>query len=200
MLATPAAARRLVEEIPGLLLREERRGDLLEPQTWGAVLGPEGSDGQSEYRYMLWRIFDPLLPILVVLMLNPSGATHSQGDRTVDGLVRRARRLGYGGILVVNCFAWRAKDPSCMRRAPDPVGPANDRTIELALDQEVDLLCAWGTNATHLGREEKIRCLISEGRARPHWLRLCAGGAPEHPLYLPYALTPTPWDDMRQNA
>lgn len=200
MRLAPPPALRLVREASGLVLLEQMTGDLLEPQSWGAVFSAPTCTGESQYRYMLWRIFDTRLPMLVVIMLNPSTATHMDGDRTVDGLVRRARRLGYGGILVVNCFAWRARDPQAMRKAANPVGPENDRAIAIALDQEVDVLCAWGTNATHLGREKKIRCLISGGRARPHWLRRCAGGAPEHPLYLPSGLALTPWDDMPRVA
>jgi len=195
---TPRAALELLERAPHLVLLEDERGDMFSSELWGAVFGPQGDDGFSPYRYLLWRVFDPSLPLLIVLMLNPSRATHLDGDRTVDGLIRRARSMGYGGILVVNCFAWRATDPADMKRALDPVGPDNDLTLATVLSQNADLLCAWGVNASHAGREKRVRWLISEGRARPHWLRLCAGGAPEHPLYLPSALTLTPWPDMPQ--
>ena len=190
---TPDVVLRVARENPDLELHVSRIGDMFQPQEWGALLSAPDLNGVSVYRYMLWRVTDPTLPLLVVLMLNPSRATHDQGDRTVDGLMRRAARLGYGGILVVNCFAYRATDPADMRRADDPQGPANDNVIATVLDEEVDLLCAWGVNASHRDREREIRCAISSGRARPHVLRLCGNGAPEHPLYIPSALGLSPW-------
>ena len=182
-----------MKAIPGLRMYIDDRGDMFSSEQWGAILSPE-MDGFSTYRYLLWRVFDTTLPLLFVLMLNPSKATHDTGDRTVDGLVRRVRRMGYGGIVVVNCFAYRATDPADMKRAEDPVGPANDNIIEIVLSQDVDLLCAWGANATHRNREKEVTCAISSGRARPHMLRLCASGAPEHPLYIQLATGLSRWD------
>lgn len=178
---------------PDLVCLTAQRGDMIDPEEWGAILSPPGPDGVSLYRYALWRLFDPTRPVLVAIMLNPSVATHEDGDRTADGLVRRARRLGYGAILIVNCFAYRATEPSDMKRADDPMGPYNDDIIRTVLDCDVDMLCAWGRNASHRGREEEVKCLISSGRARPHYLRLCAGGEPEHPLYVPGAIGLSPW-------
>lgn len=193
MTGLPPVAIAIQREHPQLLVLQDERGDMFDTEQWGAILSPAQDDGSSIYRYLLWRIFDPTLPRLVVLMLNPSRATHLEGDRTVDGLIRRARRMGYGSIFVINCFAYRATDPDDMRLADDPVGPANDNIIGIVLDQDVDLLCAWGVNATHRGREKEVKCAISSGRARPHVLRLCASGAPEHPLYIPSAIGLSPW-------
>lgn len=183
-----------------LLVLTSPRGDMIDPEEWGAILSQPAEDGRSVYRYALWRIFDEHLTPLFVIMLNPSVATHDQGDRTIDGLVRRARRLGYGSVLVVNCFAYRATDPSDMRRASDPIGPINDDVLRTISGFDVDLLCAWGTNASHMGRERDVKCLISSGRARPHCLRLCAGGAPEHPLYVPGAIGLSAWQIMPDDS
>lgn len=191
---------RLAALSPDLLCLTAARGDMIDPEEWGAMLSPPDENGRSWYRYALWRLFDPRRPVLVAIMLNPSVATHEDGDRTADGLVRRARRLGYGAILIINCFAYRATEPADMKRAADPIGPFNDDVIRTVLDRDVDMLCAWGTNASHMGREDKVKCLISSGRARPHYLRLCAGGAPEHPLYVPGAMGLSPWPIMRGDS
>lgn len=173
---------------------------MLDPAEWGAILSAPDAEGGSAYRYMLWRILDVTLPLLVVIMLNPSTATHDATDRTVDGLMRRAARMGYGGVLVVNCFSYRAREPGDMKKATDPIGPLNDDAIEMALHEELDLLCAWGANATHRQREEQVKCAITRGRCRPHYLRLCASGAPEHPLYIPSDLGLKPWHVRCQDA
>jgi hypothetical protein len=197
---TPDVAVRIMRDNPELLMLVSERGDMFDPQQWGAILSPPQDDGTSVYRYLLWRVTDPTKPLLFVIMLNPSRATHEQGDRTIDGLMRRAAALGYGGLVVMNCFAYRATDPADMRRATDPVGPRNDNIIQAVLEQDVDLLCAWGVNAVHMDRERKVRCAISCGRARPHVLRLCASGAPEHPLYIPSALGLKPWSASSEDT
>lgn len=179
---------RIIERLsalhPELEMHEVEKGDLFGSERWGAVLSP-AEDGQSLYRYLLWRLYDETKPLLAVLMLNPSKATHEMGDRTVDGLLRRAKRRGYGGILIMNCFAFRATEPADMKRAKDPIGPANDDVIGIVLEESLDLLCAWGVNAVHMDREKEVKCAILSGNAKPHVLRLCANGAPEHPLYIP---------------
>lgn len=196
---TPECVRRVMEMHPELEMAVSDRGDMFSAEQWGAIMSPSVPGGVPVYRYVLWRIVNADLPILLVLMLNPSRATHDHGDRTVDGLMRRAAAMGYGGIVIINCFAYRARDPADMKSAEDPVGPANDDVIKTVLDQEADLLCAWGVNATHRDREREIVCAISSGRAKPHALRLCANGAPEHPLYIPSALGLKPWSVRDQD-
>lgn len=193
---TPRFIAEFASDRPELVMLVDQRGDMFSSEEWGAVLSEPGEDGISIYRYLLWRIFDPSLPVLLVVMLNPSVATHLQGDRTIDGLMRRARRFGYGGVVVANCFAFRATEPQVMRKAKDPVGPHNDAVLDLIFAQPLDVLCAWGVNATHLDRERNVTCTMENGTARPHVLRLCAGGAPEHPLYVPAAIAPSPWQPI----
>lgn len=183
----------VLETAPELIAHHGQQEDLFNPQQWGAILSAPNEDGVALYRYLLWRIWDEDKPLLLVIMLNPSTADHLTGDRTADGLMRRARRLGYGGIIIANCFAFRATEPEDMEAAVDPVGPRNNQILQIILDTEGDLLCAWGVKAVHRNREKEVKCAISSGKARPHMLRLCVNGAPEHPLYIPSDLGLSPW-------
>ena len=80
------------------------------------------------YRYRLSRHWaDP--PHLVAWMLNPSTADHEVLDNTIKGIETRAQAWGYGGLTVINLFAFRTKDPSLMKAAADPIGPGNDDVI-----------------------------------------------------------------------
>ena len=88
----------VIEAAPELVVHQSQKEDFFNPQKWGAILSPENEEGIALYRYLLWRIWDDDKPLLLVIMLNPSTADHLAGDRTADGLMRRARRLGYGGI------------------------------------------------------------------------------------------------------
>lgn len=194
---TPGCALRLMRAAPHLTMDVIKAGDMLDPEEWGAITSPPGPDGVSDYRLMLWRIWQGSRSVLVVIMLNPSKASHLVDDNTVKGLVKRARRLGFGGLVIVNCFDLRATDPGDMKRHPNPLSPDGDAAIEAALNEVVGhgatLLCAWGVHAVHLNRQEEIECAISSKKAERHVLRLCIGGAPEHPLYIPQAAGLTKW-------
>ena len=90
----------------------------------GALFSPD-----RVYRYRLWRRWKPEEPALVYVMLNPSTADEIDSDATVTRCIERARRMGYGGIEVVNLFALRSTDPTALYRHEAPVGPENDQHI-----------------------------------------------------------------------
>jgi len=85
------------------------------------------------YRYQLTRVWDETGKRALFIMLNPSTATETQNDPTVERCERRARTLGYGSFRVTNIFAYRATNPKVMRAQTDPIGPANMRMTLSAL-------------------------------------------------------------------
>ncbi len=148
----------------------------------------------ERYRYLLTRVWDGGGRRGLFVMLNPSTATEVQNDPTVERCERRSRALGYGAFRVCNIFAWRATDPRDMRRAPDPVGPANDTAIAESCLWADDIVCAWGTHGAHLGRGPEVERLM-RGTGRPlHHLGLTQQGHPKHPLYIGYEVRPMPWN------
>jgi hypothetical protein len=84
------------------------------------------SDG---YRYTLTRVWDPVLPMTTFVLHNPSTADATQLDPTLRRCVGFAKREGYGGMVILNLYAFRAKDLKVMKAATDPVGPDNDRVL-----------------------------------------------------------------------
>jgi hypothetical protein len=147
----------------------------------------------ERYRYLLTRVWEPGRPQALFVMLNPSTATEVQNDPTVERCERRARALGFGAFRVCNIFAWRDTDPKAMRRAADPVGPANDAAILESCPWADIIVCAWGTHGAHLGRGAEVERLM-RGTGRPlHHLGLTQAGHPKHPLYIGYGVTPLPW-------
>lgn len=72
------------------------------------------------YRYRLWRCWQPTLGSVLWIMLNPSTATEAEDDPTIRRCVSFADTWGFGGIDVVNLFAYRATSPLVMMSAKDP--------------------------------------------------------------------------------
>lgn len=136
------------------------------------------------YRYALTRDWGQGARVAFV-MLNPSTASHLRNDPTVARCETRARDMGAGAFRVVNLFAFRATLPRDLRQAEAPVGPQNDRWLRRAALWADHLICAWGNDGAHLGRDAEVMALLRQtGRPLFH-LGLTQSGAPRHPLYLP---------------
>ena len=160
-------------------------------QKGDAASWAEFSD-DGAYRYRLERMWHPG-PRALFVMLNPSTATETQNDPTVERCERRARALGFGSFAVGNIFAFRATDPKVMRVAGDPVGPGNDAAI-LAMAAEADrVICAWGTHGVHLGRGAWVEALLRGAGLPLYHLGLSKAGLPKHPLYIGYETQPVVW-------
>ena len=157
---------------------------------FGAVFSACG-----QWRYLLWRIPGPRAAICGMGLLNPSPADHQGDDPTIRRCRSRARQAGCAGLLVWNLFAWRATRPADLKRAADPVGPANDAAIALAISLSRRTILAWGHHGGHRDRDREVLGLCAATPARFATLGLTAGGRPRHPLYLPAATRLRTWTD-----
>ena len=128
---------------------------------------------------------------MAVVMLNPSTADEQQDDPTVARCVRRAQRLGYAALDVLNLFALRATDPRKLREVVDPIGPHNDEIVRVHAQDAAMVVCAWGVHGKLGGRDRRM--LEALHGVELHALGVTKDGHPRHPLYLPHAADPKPW-------
>jgi hypothetical protein len=158
----------------------------------------------KRYRYELRRVWDGVKPRLYVGGLNPSKADAEVDDLTVTKLCGFASRLGLGGIVVWNLYAYRATDPRDLWRAElervDIVGPNNARYLErifdeVAGDRGARLVAAWGEHR-NAERVEAVLDLMDWHRGCLERLE-CWGttkaGAPRHPSRIAYATPLVRW-------
>jgi hypothetical protein len=135
------------------------------------------ADLRGEYRYSLTRVWDPALATITFVLLNPSTADAVQLDPTLRRCVGFAEREGCGGMVILNLYAFRTKDPKVMMAATDPVGPDNDRMLA---DVTGTVVAGWGTNAGPARVARALRLL-----PRLNALGVTKDGHPRHPLYVP---------------
>lgn len=151
------------------------------------------SRGRRHYRYWLSRQWYHRPPLIVV-MLNPSTADAFANDPTVARVEKLARRLGYGGYIVLNVAAWRATKPDALAHVEDPLGPYNHQMLEHTL-REVerrwcttpDVLLAYGNNASRFPLlKQRVTSVLRacEHSARVLYLERNKNGSPKHPLYI----------------
>jgi hypothetical protein len=177
---------------------------------WRYHTSPDGWTGRAcyspdeTYRYLVSYQWQPGNPATITwLMLNPSTATHARFDPTLRRCRDYATRWGYGGMHVLNLWAYRATDPRQLSRTPDPVGPDNDHLIDRHLDTARRttpgthlIVCGWGgTSVRGPRRPDRPRQvydrLTADGHLL-HCLKVTTTGQPSHPLYLPKDYEPMP--------
>jgi len=145
--------------------------------------------GCRRYRYALWRQWSGAGDYAVVVGLNPSTADETADDPTVRRCIAFARHWGYGGLCMINLFAFRATRPAALIAAAEPVGPENDQWLQTCCAPAGVIVAAWGRRGSWLHRDQDVRCLLPP----LHVLRLGKTACPLHPLYLPKTLRPMPW-------
>lgn len=136
------------------------------------------------YRYRLGRTWDLAKPVVTYVMLNPSTADALKDDATIRSCMRLARSWDYGGICVVNLFAWRATEPKELAKADDPIGPRNNAAIREAAARSDFTICAWGAHKMAKGRVQNVLSLIRSEKQFAHCLGKTKAGSPKHPLYI----------------
>lgn len=162
-----------------------------QPGPWGLATAVFSAD--RRHRYHLSRVWDPDLPRVNFLMLNPSTADAFTLDPTVTRCAKFARAWGYGELAVTNCYALRSTDPAGLRQVSDPVGEDNDAAIVAGALAADLVIAAWGVYVVYLDRETQVRRLLAEAGVTVHTLRLTKAGHPGHPLYIPNGTKPQPW-------
>ncbi len=163
----------------------------------------------GRFRYSLSRHWGEMAdePVLVFVMLNPSTADAVVNDPTIKRCMGFARAHGYGGIEVVNLFAYRATKPTQLRWANWPIGPENDHHIRQAAGSAGAVCVAWGAHAGHpvaVARVQQVLPLLRSARGDTlQCLHITASGHPGHPLMLPGTSRLRPftvqavWDALR---
>lgn len=117
-------------------------------------------------------------------MLNPSTADATVNDPTITRCMNLAASHGFGGLEVVNLFAFRSTRPRDLWQAGDPVGLHNDEHIKRALHHSDACLLAWGNLPP--SRLERARAILKfiPAAKKLFCLGMTKMQQPRHPLYL----------------
>lgn len=121
-------------------------------------------------RFILW------------VMLNPgTGDTEARGRPTLSRCISWAKDWGYGGLLIGNAFAARARSAQELKRKTDRVGPVNDSALKLLAACSRETMVAWGRNGALEDRDLQLLSLLPAA----YCFELTRNGQPHHPIGLP---------------
>lgn len=121
----------------------------------GAIFSPSRT-----FRYALWRWWDRGKGYAMFVGLNPSTAGETKDDPTLRRCKRFAADWGYGGVVVTNLFALRARDPKVMLAHSNQTGPENDRWLRQLSSEAGIVVAAWGNRGGHQGRDKAVLKLL----------------------------------------
>lgn len=139
-----------------------------------------------KYRYLLSRIWDESKSMVTIIGLNPSTADETVDDPTIIRCIDFAKNWGYGGVYMLNLFAFRATLPKDMFSAENPIGDENDIFIEKYSKLSDKVICAWGNDGKYKNRSQEVLSKIEN----KYYLKLNQTNEPAHPLYLRKDLIP----------
>jgi len=151
------------------------------------------------YRYTLLRRWSDA-PLLGAFWLNPSTADAARDDASLRRGMSFARRAGYGGLLLGNLAAYRAKKFQDLLDSHvagiDVIGPENYKWLVHIAKTTGHVFCGWGSNAKHpIIAEQAIKVirLLRRLNVKTYHLGLTLHGYPKHPLYLSADAPFTEW-------
>lgn len=141
-----------------------------------------------KYRYALWRIWNRSKPFVMFIGLNPSTANESTDDATIRRVKTIAANLGYGGVYMMNCFAYISTDPKGLITHTDK---DNDAFLKTVSTQTQDTIFAWGNFEVvkSTKRDKELKSMLPNAKA----LHINKNGSPKHPLYCKSDIQPVPF-------
>ena len=132
-----------------------------------------------KYRYALSRTWNGKKKTILFIGLNPSTADEKIDDPTIRRCINYAQNWGYGSLLMVNLFAYRATMPSELKNVKNPIGNDNDLHI-IELSKKADIaVAAWGNEGNLLNRDKEVKKILPNLMC----LKINKSGQPSHPLY-----------------
>lgn len=161
----------------------------------GAIFSP-----CKKYRYILWRRWSSLILTkgkIVFIGLNPSTADEYFDDATIRRCRKFSEVWGYGEMVMLNLFAYRATNPAEMKKEIAPVGEGgfkNDSIIIRECKEAQLIVACWGTQGRYLNRDKEVIETLKSNGIELHHLGLTKDGYPKHPLYLKSTTKPILWE------
>lgn len=156
--------------------------DVNQTGSMGAVFNEDRT-----HRLTLWRIWDKEKPLMMVVGLNPSNATHVHDSPTMTRVTRFVKDWGYGGFYMTNLFTFITPKPRLLDKSIIENVPGYN--IPDIAGKCKDVLFGWGAFDIAKNRDEAFKALFPEA--------LCLGknadGSPRHPLFVKADTKPTPY-------
>lgn len=135
----------------------------------------------GDYRYLLTRTWDKSKPKATVLMLNPSVADVLKMDRTIMNVMNYLiDSEEYGGLVVVNLFAYVSTDPKMLKHRDDDLEAKNNEYLDDTFDDSEIIIVAW-TRDNYKPRKREVKNKLQSYQDKIRCFEDASGTKPRHP-------------------
>lgn len=133
-----------------------------------------------KYRFTLWRVWDKSKMAVMFIGLNPSTANENINDPTIRRVIQFAFDWGYGGVYMLNLFAYVTTDPKELKTPQDLLSDNDLWLINIGAKCD-KIIFAWGSfkEARERGKE-----IMKTFNGYGYALAINRDGSPRHPLYV----------------
>jgi len=131
-----------------------------------------------KHRYVLMRIWNTELPMIMFIGLNPSTASENQDDPTIRRVIKFAKDWGFGGVYMCNLYSYVTSKPKELIIESDSVN--NNFFLKFYGNKSQEILCAWGAFKEAKERANEVLKMMHNTTA----LQINKDGSPKHPLYV----------------
>lgn len=135
------------------------------------------------YRYRLTRIWDKDKEVVGVIMLNPSKATSLKTDNTIMNLINYLIEKDYGGVDIVNMYAYMCRDPKNLKFRDQSYESLNDDYIAQVAYKRNIFIIAW-RHKENIRRKREIETLLLPYTSKLRCFEDSNGKSPRHPLHI----------------
>jgi hypothetical protein len=137
------------------------------------------------HRFTLFRTFGNPDEYACGISMNPSSATEELPDRTVDGMVRRAKRWGVGAYYQLNAMSIRGTYSADLAKTSVVNLPDNDDWIRKIAAKARLVVVSWGNAGHASGRGAEVEAILLEvcDPSKVFCFGRNKNGSPVHPLY-----------------
>ncbi|WP_161601642.1 DUF1643 domain-containing protein [Paenibacillus luteus] len=140
----------------------------------------------DDYRYRLTRVWDKDKKLAALVMLNPSKATELKSDQTVMNMTNFLVDNDYGGIEIVNLFAYMTTPRSGLKNRSQEYEKYNDDYIIQGVNSDIVeiIIVGWGSdNTEHVRRKRQVEKMLLPYREKLKCFQDKDGKQPRHPAY-----------------
>lgn len=148
--------------------------ELFENKNKGAIFSDD-----RKYRYALWRLWDENKPLVMFIGLNPSTANENENDPTIRRVINFAKDWGYGGVYMMNLFAYVTAYPKELKECGNPVADNDHYLLNISMKCK-DTVFAWGNFKEAEERSKEVQNMFKKATC----LGINKNGTPKHPLYI----------------
>lgn len=130
----------------------------------------------GKYRYLLSRDWAEG-KIAMCIGLNPSNANAEKNDPTINILIKTLTSLGFGGLRMVNLYAYISSKPSKLFEVADPQNENDAWLVTTAYGCQEIIFC-WGSFKNIEYRAKKVMEMFPSSKC----FAKNTNGTPLHPM------------------